>query len=326
MKIDWKLVCTYDSFAESEHYFERGRPKVVVKSNKPNCTICNNSDGHQMKVQYMDCYKTECNGKCETRYKLMQCLSLSKCVIYSLNEHEIVAVSAPIEEQTKIKMRRGLSHSTKEAIETILNEKNLRVPNKIYIELTKNKDKYKLNYYPNLHQIQNYLKYRRVRCDDINNINGVEEYVNSQTCFSSSDVIFFGSDFGDGTDEKHFHLGITTKALLGNIHKSEIFHIDATYKIIKYNFPLIVFGCSDVRRRFHPISFMITSHETKDTYSHFFSRMLDLCSMSNIVLEPRYMVQDADQAMANAVIDAFSQCTIIMCYFHVKQNVIILIE
>jgi hypothetical protein len=38
------------------------------------------------------------------------------------------------------------------------------------------------------------------------------------------------------------------------------------------------------------------------------------------------MVQDADQAMGNAVVDTFPECTIIMCYFHVKQNVTILIE
>jgi hypothetical protein len=121
MKINWKKACTFDSFVESEQYFKRGRPKVVTKSNKTNCTICNNSDGHKMKVQYMDCNKNDCNGKCETRYKLMQCLNLSKCVIYSLNEHEVVVVSAPTEEQAKIKMRGGISYSTKEAIETILN-------------------------------------------------------------------------------------------------------------------------------------------------------------------------------------------------------------
>jgi hypothetical protein len=45
---------------------------------------------------------------------------------------------------------------------------------------------------------------------------------------------------------------------------------------------------------------MITSHETTDDYSHFLNSMIDLCLQSNIVFEPRYMVQDADQAMANA--------------------------
>jgi hypothetical protein len=71
---------------------------------------------------------------------------------------------------------------------------------------------------------------------------------------------------------------------------------------------------------------MITSHETAADYSHFFKSMLDLCSKLNDNLEPKYMVQDADQAIGNAVVDTFPECTIIMCYFHVKQNVTILIE
>ncbi len=64
--------------------------------------------------------------------------------------------------------------------------------------------------------------------------------MNGHKCVASlSDPIFFGVVFGDGTDENHVHLGITSKSLLENIHKSDIFHIDTTYKIIKYNFPLI---------------------------------------------------------------------------------------
>ena len=40
----------------------------------------------------------------------------------------------------------------------------------------------------------------------------------------------------NGADESHFHLGVTSRYLLQNIRKSDFFHIDATYKIIKYNF------------------------------------------------------------------------------------------
>jgi hypothetical protein len=43
-------------------------------------------------------------------------------------------------------------------------------------------------------------------------------------------------------DDNHFLLGVTTNALLENIQRSDIFHLDGTYKIIKYGFSLIVFG------------------------------------------------------------------------------------
>jgi hypothetical protein len=324
-KIDWKLVGTFDSFGEAEQYFERGRPRVKEKSNKTNCTVCNNNDGHKMKVQYMKCNRDECNGDCKTRYKMMHCVS--KSVLYSFDEHEIATQITQQTTTQTIKIKRGISHSTKESIETILNDKNVRVPKKIFIELATNKTKYNISYLPSLIQIQNYLKYRRTRCGDINSINGVEEFVNGYPTvdqLGSSEPVFFGAEYGNGTDENHFHLGVTSKSLLENIHKSEIFHIDATYKIIKYNFPLIVFGCTDVRRQFHLISFMITSHETENDYHHFFSSMIDLCSKLDIILTPKYMVQDADQAMANAVMSSFPECSIIMCYFHVKLNVNIL--
>jgi hypothetical protein len=49
-----------------------------------------------------------------------------------------------------------------------------------------------------------------------------------------------------------------------------VFHIDATYKIVKYNYPLIVLGYTDLNRTFFPVSFMFTSHEQTADFEHFF--------------------------------------------------------
>ena len=35
-----------------------------------------------------------------------------------------------------------------------------------------------------------------------------------------------------------------------------LFHLDATYEIVRYNYPLIVFGFSDLSDAFHPLFFM----------------------------------------------------------------------
>jgi hypothetical protein len=122
---------------------------------------------------------------------------------------------------------------------------------------------------------------------------------------------------------RHFHLGVTSRYLLQNIRKSDFFHIDATYKIIKYNFPLIVFGCTDIRRQFHVIAFMFTSHETEIDFTHFYNSLSDLCKVSNIPFSPHYMMQDADKAMANPVKAVFPRCKILMCYYHLRANVCI---
>ena len=68
MKINWRLIGSYDSIREVELYFENGRPKTVKKSNFTNCTLCS-ANNHKMKVQYMDCARSDClENKCDTRY------------------------------------------------------------------------------------------------------------------------------------------------------------------------------------------------------------------------------------------------------------------
>ena len=64
-------------------------------------------------------------------------------------------------------------------------------------------------------------------------------------------------DYGIGTDTYHFHCGFTSVKLLQQLamDNNSIFHDDCTHKIIKYNYPLMVFGFSDLAHKFHPIAF-----------------------------------------------------------------------
>lgn len=74
---------------------------------------------------------------------------------------------------------------------------------------------------------------------------GVEEYVKSNLYkpeLSDDEMFFFGANFGDGSDSNHFQLGFTSKALLKRLNYCNVLHMDATYKIVKYCFPLIVYG------------------------------------------------------------------------------------
>jgi hypothetical protein len=54
-----------------------------------------------------------------------------------------------------------------------------------------------------------------------------------------------------------------SKTLLSKVIDKEVFHLDATYRILKLCYPVIVFGVSDVNRKFFPVCFMITSYETE---------------------------------------------------------------
>jgi hypothetical protein len=64
-----------------------------------------------------------------------------------------------------------------------------------------------------------------------------------------------------------------------------MFHSDYTYKITKNNFPLLVLGRSDVRRRFRSIAYMISSQETAVDFQFFYNEIkLLLMSIIQIII------------------------------------------
>jgi hypothetical protein len=168
----------------------------------------------------------------------MICNITGKCVVYSLNSHNI-------EQRAQTDKHHGLTNQLKEVIETLLFEKNVKRPT--------------------IEQISNYLKYRRLKLGNSNNINGVEDFVKNPTYhpnYDSNKLFVFGVHLGTGTDDDHFYLGFTTLNLLKRIEQSNLlYHIDATYKIIKYFFPLIIFGFTDRSRKFYVVAYMFVSHE-----------------------------------------------------------------
>ena len=96
--------------------------------------------------------------------------------------------------------------------------------------------------------------------------------------------------FGDGSDANHFQIGFSTKALLAHIKTAQVYHIDCTFKVIKYFYPLLVFGCTYIDGKFHPISFMITSHEETKYFNHFFKPFnLIAKEVYSLIFNPRYI-------------------------------------
>ena len=109
--------------------------------------------------------------------------------------------------------------------------------------------------------------------------------------------------------------------LLTRIPSGVVFHCDGTYKVVKLGFPLIVFGVSDINRKFYPIAFMFSSHEQKADYLRFFKCLNMQTDMLNIKFDPKHMCIDASKAMSYAISKVFPSCSIIMCWFHLKYNV-----
>lgn len=131
---------------------------------------------------------------------------------------------------------------------------------------------------------------------------------------------------GDGSNNDHFHVGFTSTKLINSIVENEamsrgVFHIDATYKIVKYNYPLLVLGYTDLKGQFFPVAFMYTSHEKVEDFDHFFTSFMNVCNAFNFEFKPKYLVSDAWKATANSIARLLPETIHLMCYFHLKFNI-----
>ena len=141
--------------------------------------------------------------------------------------------------------------------------------------------------------------------------------------YESDEPFYFGAEVNDGGEEKHFHLGITSKSLLFNAKNGCTFHLDCTYKIVKYGFPVLVFGCSDIRRKFYPICFFVTSHEQEVDFTFFWTVLIEVANLVqiNLVDMIEYICVDADRASSNSIEKILVKTKIIMCWYHLVANV-----
>lgn len=86
-----------------------------------------------------------------------------------------------------------------------------------------------------------------------------------------------GKLVGTGDDHDHFQCGFKSVKLLKRVeyfNNGGVFHLDATYKIIKKIAFLWSYSVSDITRKFFPVLYMLTSKETTIDYTRFFKELL----------------------------------------------------
>ena len=119
---------------------------------------------------------------------------------------------------------------------------------------------------------------------------------------NDDDLFYFNCKFepnsskiklGDGNDNNHLNICLTSRSLMKYCEYNGVFQLDCTYKIIKNRFPLVVFGNCDIKGKFFPIAFMISSHETEEDFFQFYSGLIELADKLNIYFEPQYIMQNA---------------------------------
>ena len=123
--------------------------------------------------------------------------------------------------------------------------------------------------------------------------------------------------------DSHLNLMVTSVRLMSYVEFDGVFHIDGTHGIVKNRFPLDVFAVTDMHGQLHPIAFMITSFETVYDFDQFYFGLIQLAETLNLNFDPEYIMQDACEASYNSACKYFPNAIVLMCFFHVMQNVII---
>jgi hypothetical protein len=158
-----------------------------------------------------------------------------------------------------------------------------------------------------------------------NKVEDIKKFVNDNGYYADinpKEFFIFGADVGNGTEENHLQIGFTSTELMSRIPSGVVYHCDATYKIVKIGFPLVIFGMSDINRKFYSLAFAFTSHEQHKDFCKFFINLKKLAIQLNIVFDPKFMCIDASKSLAFAINTVFPHCVLLMCWFHLKYNVI----
>eukprot|EP00644_Phytophthora_capsici_P001290 jgi/Phyca11/105259/e_gw1.10.587.1 len=110
---------------------------------------------------------------------------------------------------------------------------------------------------------------------------------------------------GNGSDEKPFIVGLSTKALMLRLTvppENFILHVDGTYKMNQCDYPVIVVGISDRSRRFHLVYLFVVSQETQPVFEAvFFSLRQIYFWITKNDLRIQYAMADGDKAQCNAL-------------------------
>ncbi|ETP27147.1 hypothetical protein F441_00313, partial [Phytophthora nicotianae CJ01A1] len=194
---------------------------------------------------------------------------------------------------------------------------------------------------PTLRQVQwfvsSYSKKNLHRNDDYDEILSQIDQLAYGPTVSDTNPFSFGwkrdgrgkPDVGNGSDEKPFLVGLTTKRLLLNAARDPeafVFHMDATFKLNQVGYPVIVCGISDKCRSFHLMALFITSQRLEDIYATVLTELRRIfASVSGgRQLVVKFVMADAEAAQQNKVVRVFgADCEFVylMCFYHVMAKV-----
>ncbi|KAK1940906.1 hypothetical protein P3T76_007612 [Phytophthora citrophthora] len=331
-RIAWREVAASVDAEDADTMLGDMKSFEVTKSNPMACTACSDVDPHQMRYRLLACNSEACYSAavfaCPWRGKTLTCLKSEEVSIYEFGEHAS-GVSSP--------KKKKLTSTQKDFCRELTNH-HLR-PMRIRNAMAR-KFETALEELPALSTVQNFVNhYSRTYLVNNDRVDDLRDWIHARAFTGEepmTQAFTFGWDLdsdgkptvGNGSDERPFVIGLTTKALIQRLTvppESFILHVDATYKMNFREYPVFVVGMSDRSRGFHLVALFIVSQETQDVIQRALMALRRLHFwITSRELVVRYTMADADQAQLNALTAVFGGAgplQTLMCFFHVMEKV-----
>ncbi|KAF9758301.1 hypothetical protein NGRA_3148 [Nosema granulosis] len=134
------------------------------------------------------------------------------------------------------------------------------------------------------------------------------------------------SDDDDMNDNK-FRFFVTTKRLLQMASRSKKIHADATYKLVWQGFPVLIIGTTDLDRHFHSFGIAVCSNEKTQDFTFVFRGLQEgIQKLGFEEINPDVLIADGADSIRNAFQDVFGEKPMVMCWAHMRRNVVKKIE
>lgn len=119
--------------------------------------------------------------------------------------------------------------------------------------------------------------------------------------------------------EDPFFIYISCFQNISKVQNAKNFNIDFTYKVVTLNFPLLVFGFTDINRHFHLISLCLSKYENEKTVEMCISITSDFCKKQGFCLNINTVTADYGKQFPGPFSRFDKNVKILQCWFHTSQ-------
>lgn len=173
---------------------------------------------------------------------------------------------------------------------------------------------------PKQNQIYNIIRQtKKLNKANYSSVSDVAEWVGKHETSENDDDAFVLDFRATGPS---FQYIVSTRRLLKISIDFRIVACDATYKINEHQYPVILIGGIDENHKLHIFAYSITTSEQTENYAFAFNAWKNsVWQLFQQTCAVKVLIADAAGAITNGFVSNFTNGKVVMCYFHVMQNI-----